>query len=164
MDCDTLLHCWTSVVNYGIRSGGGIGDVMAAAMMNGSKYWARWVLDITFFVLVIIILLNIIFGIIIDTFGDLRDTRNEELKQVEQTCFICGQDKYDFDTRGNGWYEHIYKEHNIYAYLNFCIYIEKKNMTECNGVEKFVKEMILNKDIDFIPQSQALALLGKDLS
>lgn len=74
--------------------------------------------------------------------------------------------KYLFNSffRGNGWYEHIYKEHNIYAYLNFCIYIEKKDTTECNGVEKFVKEMILNKKIDFIPQSQAIALIGKDLS
>jgi len=31
-------------------------------------------------------------------------------------------------------------------------------MTECNGIEKYVKEMIQKKDINFIPQGQALAL------
>lgn len=98
VDCSTLLHCWTSIVNYGI-TGGSMGDVMANRTVDAHGYWARWVYDITFFVLVIVILLNIIFGIIIDTFGDLRDRRNEELKQVEETCFICGLDKYDFDTR-----------------------------------------------------------------
>ena len=63
-----------------------------------------------------------------------------------------------FFLRGNGWFEHIYKEHNIYAYLNFCIYIEKRDITECNGIEKYVKEMIEKKDISFIPQGEALAL------
>ena len=60
--------------------------------------------------------------------------------------------------RGNGWYEHIYKEHNVYAYLNFCIYVEKKDMTECNGVEKYAKGLIEKKDISFVPQAKALAL------
>lgn len=65
MNCDRLLDCWTSIVNYGVRSGGGIGDVMGTANLypeQDQDYWARWAFDLTFFVLVIIILLNIIFG------------------------------------------------------------------------------------------------------
>ena len=39
---------------------------------DGIRFLARTLLDFTFFIVVIIILLNIIFGIIIDTFSDLR--------------------------------------------------------------------------------------------
>ena len=37
------------------------------------RYYVRFVYDISFFSLITIIFLNIIFGIIIDTFGGLRE-------------------------------------------------------------------------------------------
>ena len=46
--------------------------------------------DFSFFVLINIVLLNIIFGIIIDTFGELRDQRNELEDEILNKCYICG--------------------------------------------------------------------------
>jgi len=43
------------------------------------------------------VLLNIIFGIIIDTFGDLRDERNDLEAEILTKCYICGQDKSDLE-------------------------------------------------------------------
>ena len=34
--------------------------------------------------------LNIIFGIIIDTFADLRDKRNTMEEDMKNVCYICG--------------------------------------------------------------------------
>lgn len=162
--CDTLSKCWTSTID-GVRLGGGLGDSLVQPSLDDpTNYWGRWVFDLTFFILVNIILLNIIFGIIIDTFGDLRDQRKEELKDIEEKCFICSQSRYDFDTKGSGWFEHIYNEHNVYSYLNYIIYIQKKKTTDCNGVEKYVKELIEQKKIDFIPQGKALALESNESS
>lgn len=53
--------------------GGGIGDGLGMAPYSDDKYSYRILFDLLFFVLVIIILLNIVFGIIIDTFAELRD-------------------------------------------------------------------------------------------
>jgi len=64
MYCDKLYLCWTSAIN-GVRLGGGLGDVMNQATLNDRDYWWRWFFDLSFFVFVIIILLNIIFGKII---------------------------------------------------------------------------------------------------
>lgn len=58
---------------------------------------------------------------------------------------------YNVFCRGNGWYEHIYEEHNVYDYLAFLIYLEKKNITDCNGIEKYVKERMNDKDPQFFP-------------
>ena len=44
---------------------------------NQSKWWIKWAIEITFFMLINVISLNIIFGIIIDTFAELRDAQKE---------------------------------------------------------------------------------------
>lgn len=70
--CMSLLHCFLSTFNYGVRTGGGMGEFLPAetgASYNFLAYYVRFFFDITFFLLVITILLNVIFGIIIDTFA-----------------------------------------------------------------------------------------------
>ena len=70
--CMSLLHCFLSTFNYGIRTGGGMGEFLpaeTAAEYNSIAYNIRFVFDVTFFLLIITILLNVIFGIIIDTFA-----------------------------------------------------------------------------------------------
>ena len=74
--CMSLLHCFLSTFNYGLRTGGGIGEFLpaeTAAEYNTLAYDIRFFFDVSFFLLVITILLNVIFGIIIDTFAELRE-------------------------------------------------------------------------------------------
>ena len=50
--------------------GGGMGDVTKQVKYSDlSRYIAKFFFDFTFFLIVIIIMLNILFGIIIDTFA-----------------------------------------------------------------------------------------------
>ena len=49
---------------------------------------------------VITIFLNLFFGIIIDTFGELRGAENERLADENSVCFICGIDRSTFDRNG----------------------------------------------------------------
>ena len=99
-----------------------------------------------------IILLNVIFGIIIDTFADLRDKRNQIFKDMQQTCFICGVRNTIFDLQGNGFLTHYTMEHNVHSYLNFIVFVRNKRVNECNGVEKYVKSCIDNNDAKFLPK------------
>lgn len=74
--CQSMMHCFLSTINYGLRGGGGIGEFLptqTAVKENEQGFYFRSIYDLTFFLLVITILLNIIFGIIIDTFAQLRD-------------------------------------------------------------------------------------------
>jgi hypothetical protein len=63
------------------------------------NYWSRFVLDITFFIIVIVLILNIVFGIIIDAFAGMRDAEQSILEDLEGVCFICGINKSEFDTK-----------------------------------------------------------------
>jgi hypothetical protein len=70
--CQSMMHCFLSTVNYGVRGGGGIGEFLPTQThdpTNAQGFFFRSIYDLSFFLLVITILLNIIFGIIIDTFA-----------------------------------------------------------------------------------------------
>lgn len=55
------------------------------------------VYDLLFYFIVIIIVLNLIFGVIIDTFADLRSEKQKKEEILKTTCFICG--KCSLDTK-----------------------------------------------------------------
>ena len=91
--CDTLWNCFISTLHMGVRFGGGIGEALGNAPKSYEKYETRIVFDLLFFIIVAIILLNIVFGIIIDTFAELRDERREKSRLLHNLCFICGIDR-----------------------------------------------------------------------
>ena len=91
--CTTLLQCFVVVINNGLISGGGIGDFLSVESFeseNAARYGVRYLYDLLFFMVVKMAFLNIIFGIIIDTFADLRDKRNTMEVDMKNVCFICG--------------------------------------------------------------------------
>jgi hypothetical protein len=63
----------------GLRNGGGLGDVLkpfeSVPMENPTRYWGLYFFTLSFFILFNVLFIQIIFGIILDTFGELRDER-----------------------------------------------------------------------------------------
>jgi hypothetical protein len=77
--CDTNFLCFFQFINWGIRNGGGIADLIAPSRnLSEDKYTARWFYDLIFFFLIIVIMLNLVFGILINTFSGIRDKKYED--------------------------------------------------------------------------------------
>ena len=91
--------------------------------------------DIIFFILIIVIGLNLVFGIIVDTFSELRDEKYSIDDDMHSVCFICSLPSYDFDRKGSGFIHHVKKEHNMWSYLLFAIYLSEKNPSEYTAFE-----------------------------
>ena len=69
--------------NHRVRSGGGIGDILEPAdLMEEARGW-RIMFEMSFYLVVVVFLLNAIFGIIFDTFGHLRDERSSVLQDMK---------------------------------------------------------------------------------
>ena len=92
--------------------------------------------------IIFLVTLNLIFGVIIDTFGDLRQEKQEKDYTLKNTCFICGLDRSKFDNRTVSFDEHVKLEHNMWHYLYFLILIKVKDKTEFTGPESFVYSYI----------------------
>ena len=78
--CRTLYECFTYTVNWGLRNGGGIADSMNVEPKGRAVFYFKNFYDVSFFIVINVIALNIIFGVIIDTFGELRDQQQERGK------------------------------------------------------------------------------------
>lgn len=77
--CHNYFNCFFSMINFGLRSGGGIGDALRYPNYSDdiTEYIYRTVFDFWFFVLIVLIFLNIILGIIVDSFAEVRDMKNK---------------------------------------------------------------------------------------
>jgi len=88
--CGSVWECFMTVLSHGLRAGGGIGDALP---YSDSTWWPynnmRDFFDLSFFLIVIIVGLNIVFGIIVDTFSELRDEKSRIEEDNQTVCFIC---------------------------------------------------------------------------
>jgi len=174
-DCRTMITCFTTFMHRGLLYGGGIGDYMtgdlgSSPIKSNNNYYEtgsvifRTIYDLMYFILVLVLLLNIIFGIILDTFSALREDTAEKLSIMKNSCFICGLDKVDFDDAAQkrneqkGFVKHTKEEHNMWDYLFFLVYLDNKDSTEYTGAETYVNECVQNEDIAWIPTRRAMAL------
>jgi uncharacterized membrane protein len=83
--CFNFLHCYIMHINFGMRSGGGFGEALLYPSYTGNKniYIFRTIFDMIFFITIIVIILEIIFGLIVDSFGELREIRNNKRKSKQ---------------------------------------------------------------------------------
>ncbi|XP_017949173.1 inositol 1,4,5-trisphosphate receptor type 1 isoform X4 [Xenopus tropicalis] len=160
--CETLLMCIVTVLSHGLRSGGGVGDVLRKPSKEEPLFAARVIYDLLFFFMVIIIVLNLIFGVIIDTFADLRSEKQKKEEVLKTTCFICGLERDKFDNKTVTFEEHIKEEHNMWHYLFFIVLVKVKDSTEYTGPESYVAEMIKERNLDWFPRMRAMSLVSSD--
>lgn len=142
-------------MSYGVRMPGGIGDQMTHTLVG------RYIIDLLFFLIVLIVLLNVIFGIIIDTFGSLRAEKLERQRDTTDTCFTCGIDKQVFDRASNtpnGFKTHIKMDHNMWNYMYFIFYVWEQDKDDDDGLEQYVRRSIAMNDIAWFPMNKAMRL------
>jgi len=127
--CTSIWKCTLVVLDIGMRKGD-LGEAIAddkltwkvdvPGMENESdRYLMLYKMAYTFFfyVMVTTILMNIIFGIIIDTFAELRERKEQTESLITGKCFICGVERYIFDQvsgGGNGFETHVEQDHNMW--------------------------------------------------
>ncbi|CAD7974022.1 unnamed protein product [Amoebophrya sp. A120] len=75
---------WFFVTTYDIMVPG-----PTLPISNADEFHNRFAFDVLFYVIIEVVLMNIIFGIIIDTFGALRDETNSRQDHLQNYCFIC---------------------------------------------------------------------------
>jgi len=166
--CGTLYQCFLTYFAEGLKSDG-ISDALRDTMsddMYPRHIWDQPALmgvilwDFAYFVWVVLILVAIVTGVIIDTFGELRDADNENRERLHNECFVCGLEKDDLkskDTAGGskGFFDHVEEEHNIYAYMGYFMHLNEKYKLgkEMSSLQQYVHKCVFsgNRCVDFFP-------------
>ena len=141
------------VVDFGIRSGGGIADALhkSSFKTNQKYYFARFIFDMTFHLIVVLILLNIFLGIIVDAFGELRNKNWQTEKDKSSICFICQLSSDNCLARNIDFKKHINETHYLWNYVYFLTYLELGNPNDFSRVEGYVWNKLGNQDYSWLP-------------
>uniref|UniRef100_G1PJJ0 Ion transport domain-containing protein n=1 Tax=Myotis lucifugus TaxID=59463 RepID=G1PJJ0_MYOLU len=157
--CETLLMCIVTVLSHGLRSGGGVGDVLRKPSKEEPLFAARVIYDLLFFFMVIIIVLNLIFGVIIDTFADLRSEKQKKEEILKTTCFICELQK-------------CHKNNTEFPYTGKALLPENSSWYIFRATVKTgsalplgrtqVTEERKERNLDWFPRMRAMSLVSSD--
>jgi hypothetical protein len=185
--CPSLWICSLSVFDRGFKASGGIGGwfesvnnedemntsedgkdtiyepvddtYMDGVIPSGDIRPVRFFYDNIYNIIVIIMLLNIVQGIIIDTFVVLRLRSEEDERDKKNVCFICNIDRDSMEIRtSENFVKHRLHDHNEWSYIFYLDYILEKNPVDYTGIESYVRKMYDMNDISWFPHKRALAL------
>lgn len=159
-----------------------MGDVFT----NNIYIKERYLLDITFFFVMLVCVMNLLSAIIIMTFSVLRDERNERLEKTEEYCFICGIERLEFDRASekggvfrystfsshfflhleltsfldsaDGFQLHIKYDQNMWSYVKFMIFLWEQDQDDDDGLEQYVRRCVASNDINWFPMNKAIRL------
>ena len=156
-----LFNFFLVSFGWGLRAQGGVGDWFKH---TGGTDW-RWLLDLSYFLIVNIIMMEIIFGIIIDTFSAMRRQKLEKIDDITGRCFICGIPKEVFDRSlegTDGFDRHISKEshgeHHMWNYFYYFVFLMEQDKDDDDGLEYDIRHDIENMVITWFPMNTALCL------
>ena len=141
---------------------GGIGAFLGP-QPDGEVRIFRLIYDNLFNIAVMILWLNIVSTIIMDTFTTLRLRDESDSNDRENKCFICSEHRDIIERLTNKEFrQHTVYEHNVWNYVYFLAYIIKKEQTEYTGIESYVRFCYDHSDISWFPQYQAISFQGQE--
>jgi len=154
--CATLLECLRDHFDYGFRS--------APVWEDGPALTTtRFLFDYLYNLIIILIMAAIISGIIIDTFAELRETQQEIQDAMRSQCFICSLPKSDLERHGVKFEKHILRDHYMWAYARFLLYLEEIDQSTLTGPETHVKQRIKENDVGFFPIERCIQCESEDI-
>ena len=154
-NCDSLLHCFLYLMNYGIRSGS-LG--LPIKKIEEDSYWSEFIFDWLFYFMIILIMLNIVNGIIVDTFQALREENNTKQRIRDNVCYICSINKAKFEMKGIDYNYHLNKEHCILNYFHYILKILRTDEQDLNSMDYAVFKAISKESTEFFPVKRAISL------
>ncbi|EFC42710.1 predicted protein [Naegleria gruberi] len=155
--CDSAADCMLNTLNYGLRTGGFFEDQFTPSW----GIWTREIINMLFILVVIVVLFEVVFGIILESFAELRENREKTEDRLKNKCFICDIERARFDQKANEgitFNNHVRKEHNMWNYLFFLIHLNRKPKTEYTGSEQYVSNCVHEQDVSFFPILRSITL------
>lgn len=158
--CETVVECISFTVYQGLRQD--IGATLREVDSESENFYERMVYDLSFFMVLTTLFMNILAGMVIDQFGALRDATAQREEYMKNKAFvscldrsevdkIANQKDVDLEGCGSGFDFLETKRQNRWNYLNFIFYLKRKDAVEYTGPEKRIAELVAEEDTTWLP-------------
>ena len=151
--CLCLSFCFMTNFDAGIRARGGAADQMVRISFerNRGLYYHRIIYDVSYFLICIIIMIDLVFGIILGTFSDMRGKERKLANDKINNCFICHITRETVEKRKEDFKYHRDKKHYLWNYVDYMIFLKFSDPHELNTSNSFAKHNLDKKNICFFP-------------
>ena len=161
-DCNSLIRCVAVIFYENNRMDNGISGYLRKRqeiVFGHNPFTGRFWYDELFNLILKILIIQMISGIIIDNFAVLREEEVEMISDMKNICTICSLKREAivkiYNKYGMEYTDHIIRDHHIFNYIFYIIYLFKKDKTEFTGIESYLYELAFNqKDITWFPIDQ----------
>ena len=99
-------------------------------------------------------MINLINGIIVDTFQELREKNYIRTMITQNNCYICNLDRTTLEVEGENFETHTNKFHNIANYIKYILKVIKTEESELNSAESNIKYSIDKDNISIFPNKK----------
>ena len=154
--CLCMSFCFLTNFDAGIRARGGAADQMVRISFerNTALYVYRLFYDITYFLICIIIMIDLIFGIILGTFSEKREEERKHDNDKINHCFICHITREIIEKKREDFQIHRNQKHYLWNYVEYMIFLKFSDVHELNAFNSFSKANLDKKNICFLPSCQ----------
>jgi len=161
--CDSPVICMVYIYSNTFTSGGNLGNFIdegGEGHENKEGNMVRYALDISYTIIMVWLVWQMVSGLIVDTFESLRGTREEKEDDMKSTCFICGLDKEKIEKYypGKEGFEKHLQDHSVVNYFFYIFYLEDKDSSEYSGLESYIKNEIDQESISWFPHERSLKI------
>ncbi len=124
---------------------------MVSYRANTPFFFTKVLFNTVFHLIIVLILNNVILGIIVDTFGELRDKNDQTEYDKKLKCYICQISKDESLNKKIDFDMHCKKDHYIWNYVYFLTYLHITNPNDFNALQNQVWDCLSSKDISWVP-------------
>ena len=151
-ECERFLYCYLTMITGGIRAGAGLNLSMKSIRDKG--YFSEFTIEWIFYFTIILVMLNIINGIIVDTFQEQREEQNERNDAQLNKCYICNVERQVVEKEGDNFKYHNEVKHSYINYFQYLLSIRKNNAQDLNSLDFSISDKIEKERTDFFPKSK----------
>lgn len=85
---------------------------------------------------------NIISGIMINSFAEKREKKEELEEDKRNNCYICNINRDAIEKTGDTFEKHTRENHFLWNYIFYKYALDKKDPTEYTGLEYYISDKI----------------------
>ena len=104
-----------------------------------------------FYISVILLLLNMVNGVIVSTFSQIREENNAKEADINNKCFICSIDRLEFEKRKISFKEHSSVEHNLKTYVKYLVWLKMINEKDLDSNQSYIMQCVKQEEISCFP-------------
>ena len=98
-------------------------------------------------------MLKIVYGIILGSFGELRQEHYLIEQDRANNCFICNVEKDECEKNNINFEEHCNEVHNVWDYAFYMITLRMQDSYTLNSLNARNRKRIMEKRVDWLPDA-----------